>query len=150
MLVGVGFYASAILLTLLSASCMTVVSRIEAWLPSRPAVSVTLVFRPDYEPREDVLRRVALERGYEVAGGSFTINFDDKRPEWRFVAVALGKGPSAGKTMAANDPAVLHVGRRHQPVAHHDGKDRKCPEEIDVSVPLRRRLFRQGSRARPQ
>lgn len=102
-LVGVGFYASAILLTLLSASCMTVVSRIEAWLPSRPAVSVTLVFRPDYEPREDVLRRVALERGYEVAGGSFTINFDDKRPEWRFVAVALGKGKGYSLTELGNE-----------------------------------------------
>lgn len=98
-LVGVGFYAAAILLALLSASCMTLVSRLESWLPSRPAVAVVLWFHPDFEPREDVLRRVSLERGYEIAGGSFSINFENGRAEWRFVAVALGKGRGAPLTV---------------------------------------------------
>ncbi|RTL47703.1 MAG: MgtC/SapB family protein [Rhodocyclaceae bacterium] len=98
-LVGVGFYGAAILLTLLSATCMMWVSRIEGLLPSRPAVAVVLNFRQGFEPREEVLRRVAWERGYEIALGSFSINFVDGRPEWRFVAVALGKDKGAPLTV---------------------------------------------------
>ena len=98
-LVGVGFYAAAILLTLLSASCMMWVSRIEGWLPSRPAIAVELSFRKGFQPRSDVLERVARERGYQIAQGSFTINYQEGRPEWRFVAVALGKSQGASLTV---------------------------------------------------
>ncbi|HEY3432780.1 MAG TPA: MgtC/SapB family protein [Rhodocyclaceae bacterium] len=94
-LVGVGFYGAAILLTILSATCMMWVSRFEGWLPSRPAVAVVLTFRQGYQPRADVLSRVALERGYEIATGSFAISYDNGRPEWRFVAVALSKDKGA-------------------------------------------------------
>lgn len=90
-MVGVGLYEAAILLTVLSASCMILVSRVEGWLPSRPAVAVTMQFKPGFEPREDVLRRVARERGYDIASGSFTISFSDGRIEWRFVAIALSR-----------------------------------------------------------
>jgi putative Mg2+ transporter-C (MgtC) family protein len=88
-LVGVGFYASAILLTILAVVCMMWVSKLENWLPTHPAVAIVLRFRAGFEPREDVLRRVALERGYDVAGGSLTIGFEHGCAEWRFVAVAL-------------------------------------------------------------
>ena len=90
-LVGVGFYAAAILLTTLSAVSMMWISRLEGWLPSRHAVAIFIRFRKDFVPREHVLRRVAIERGYEIAGGSIAISFQDGQPEWRFVAVALGK-----------------------------------------------------------
>ena len=94
-LVGVGFYAAAILLTALSAGSMMYVSRLEEWLPSRPAVAVLMRFRRDFLPREDVLRRVALERGYEIAGKTLAISYQDGRPEWRFVAVALARRAAA-------------------------------------------------------
>ncbi len=90
-MVGVGFYGAAILLALLAASCMTVVSRLEAWLPSRPAVAITLGFRPGFAPRDDVLKRAALDRGYEIAWGTLRIEEKEGRPEWHFVAVALNK-----------------------------------------------------------
>lgn len=90
-LVGVGFYFAGLLLTILSALSMMWISRLEGWLPSRQAVAVFMRFRKDYVPHEDVLRRAALERGYEIAGGTIAISFQDGQPEWRFVAVALGK-----------------------------------------------------------
>lgn len=94
-LVGVGFYAAAILLTFLSAGSMLWVSKLEGWLPSHPAVAVVMRFREGYVPREDVLRRVALERGYEIAGGSVAIAYQEGRAEWHFVAVSLGKKAAA-------------------------------------------------------
>lgn len=90
-LVGVGFYGSAILLAMLSAGCMTVVSKLEGWLPSRHAVAITIRFSQGFVPREDALRAAALNRGYMIASGSMSISYQDRRPEWRFVAVALSK-----------------------------------------------------------
>lgn len=90
-LVGVGFYAAAILLALLSAACMIWVFRLESWLPSRAAVAITMQFMEGFEPREDALRKVALERGYEIAGGTLTISHKEGKTEWRFVAVALNR-----------------------------------------------------------
>lgn len=90
-LVGIGFYAAAILLTAVSVLCMTFVSKLEAWLPNRQALLVVLRFRPGFQPRQDVLARVAAERGYEIATGTLTIDFQNQRPEWRFVAVALSR-----------------------------------------------------------
>jgi putative Mg2+ transporter-C (MgtC) family protein len=94
-LIGVGFYASAILLALLSAGCMIGVSRIEQWLPARHAVAITLQFKRDFVPDEAELRRLARERGYVIATGSISISNVDGSLEWRFVAVALGRKSGA-------------------------------------------------------
>lgn len=87
-LVGVGFFAAAMLLALLSAVCMVWVSRLEAWLPSRQAVAVTLNFKPGFVPLQSALRDMALARGYDIAEGSISIAYADGAPEWRFVAIA--------------------------------------------------------------
>ena len=97
-MVGVGFYAAAILLTLLSAASMLWISRLEGWLPSHPAIAIVMQFRADYKPQLAVLKQVANERGYDIAEGSMTINFKDGKPEWHFVAIAQGK--DKGATMA--------------------------------------------------
>jgi len=104
-LIGIGFYAAGILLAVLSAVSMMWISRLEGWLPSRSAVALIMRFKKGFEPREEVLRRVALERGYEIAGGSIAIAYDNGRPEWHFVAVSLGKNVAAPITVLANELA---------------------------------------------
>ena len=94
-MVGVGFYLAAIGLALLSAGIMIYLSRLEGILPSRHAIAITLRFNPGFLPRETELRRLALERGYEIAGGSLTISNDHGVHEWRFVALALSKRSGA-------------------------------------------------------
>jgi len=94
-MVGIGFYASAMLLALLATGCMIWISKLEAWLPSRRAVAIVLRFNAGFLPDYEILRRIALKRGYEIANGSLSIGFQDGRPEWRFVAVALGKQSGA-------------------------------------------------------
>jgi putative Mg2+ transporter-C (MgtC) family protein len=90
-LVGVGFYAAAMLLSLLSAGCMMWVSHLEAWLPSRPAIAITVRFLPEHRPDDRQLAGALLERGYQIAPGSFAVQCGSGQVEWRFVAVALGK-----------------------------------------------------------
>lgn len=106
-LVGVGFYAAAIVLTFLSALCMMWVSRLESWLPSRPAISVTLEFRKDFVPQENTLRDVVYAHGYEVATGSFAIKSSSDRLEWRFVAIALDKRSGAAMNELASGLSTL-------------------------------------------
>ena len=106
-MVGVGFYAAAILLTLLSAVCMMWISRLEGWLPSRPAISVVLQFKENYPPSEEKLRHLARERGYEIASGTLSINFKDGKPEWHFVAIALGKDSGAPMSELAHELTVF-------------------------------------------
>lgn len=90
-LVGVGFYAAAMALALLSAMCMVWMSKLEAWLPSRQAVAMTLRFNAGYLPVEAALRSMASERGYDIAGGTITIALERGEQEWRFIAVARNR-----------------------------------------------------------
>ncbi|WP_317204768.1 MgtC/SapB family protein [Janthinobacterium sp.] len=94
-MVGIGFYLSAMGLAFLCAMSMIFLFRVEAWLPSRHAVAITMRFKKDYLPREDALRRIALSRGYEIAGGSLMIGSEAGLQEWRFVAIALSKHSGA-------------------------------------------------------
>ncbi len=90
-LVGIGFYPAAIVMALLSVTCMMWVSRLEDWLPSRQAVAIMLRFRKDFVPREEALGRMARERGYKIIRGTMSIRLEEGRPEWNFIAVALDK-----------------------------------------------------------
>jgi putative Mg2+ transporter-C (MgtC) family protein len=90
-MVGVGFYVAAIALALLSAICMTWISKLEMWLPSRQAVAVLLKFKENFVPDEKALRQVAHARGYVVAGGTIAISSSQSCAEWKFVAVALSR-----------------------------------------------------------
>lgn len=90
-LVGVGFYLAAFGLALLSAICMTWISKLEMKLPACIAVAVTLKFRENFVPNEKELRLATRARGYVVAGGSIAISSSQACVEWRFVAVALSR-----------------------------------------------------------
>ena len=104
---GVELYATAVMLSALSLLCMMWVSKLESWLPSRPAVAVSMTFAKGVKPDEALLRRVAHERGYDVAGGSFTIQYDNGCEEWRFVAVAHGQRKGASLTALSNELCTI-------------------------------------------
>nr|WP_038496970.1 MgtC/SapB family protein [Collimonas arenae] len=98
-LVGIGFYIAAISLTLLCTLCMIWVVKLERWLPSRAGVAVSVEFEKDFTPREDALRKVAFEHGYEIDGDSLTISSREKHAKWHFIAVAIDskKGTSVSE-----------------------------------------------------
>ncbi len=94
-MLGIGFYAAAMILALLSVVCMLWVSKLEAWLPTRHAVAIFLRFRKDFQPREQAVRAMADRRGYEVADGSVAIAMQGGQAEWRFVAIARAQSTAA-------------------------------------------------------
>ena len=106
-MVGVGFYMAAMGLAFFSAMIMIYLNRAVSLLPSRQAVAVTLRFKPGVRPQEEELRKQALERGYEIAGGSLTIGSDKGCQEWRFVALALANHAGAPLSSLATELSGL-------------------------------------------
>lgn len=106
-LVGIGFYLAAMGLAFLAAMIMIYLNRLETFLPSRHAVAVRMRFKNGFLPREDAIRTIALERGYEIAGSSLTISSDDGRQEWRFVALALSRKTGAPLSELARELAAF-------------------------------------------
>jgi putative Mg2+ transporter-C (MgtC) family protein len=98
-MVGVGFYPAAILLALLSAVSMMWVSRLENWLPSRPAVAVIIQFKKGFNPDETRLNESVKKYGYQMAGGSISISMKEGMIEWKFVAIAMDKDKGASMTV---------------------------------------------------
>nr|WP_315488415.1 MgtC/SapB family protein [uncultured Rhodoferax sp.] len=92
-LVGLGFFAAAIMLTLLLLALMMWAPKLEARLPSRRAMGVVLGFNPGFEPHESVLKTTIREWGYLVAEGSLNITATQKAVQWNFVMVALKSHP---------------------------------------------------------
>ncbi|CAN7484794.1 MgtC/SapB family protein [Pseudomonas sp. LjRoot71] len=92
----------------LGAGLMMWGAKLEARLPSRPAIAIVLRFAPGFvRPEEATLRRIARERGYVIAGGSFSVNFEQGQLEWRFVAVAVDGQKSARISDMADELAQL-------------------------------------------
>lgn len=90
-LVGVGFYAAAISLAVMSALVMMWVSKLEMWLPSRHAIAIDLHFTQGFMPSEDELSRAMQDIGYEIANGSLVIDSHSGKQRWHFAAIALLK-----------------------------------------------------------
>ncbi len=92
-LVGVGFFGAAIMLTVLLVALMMLGTKLEARLPSRRAMGVELGFAPGFEPQESQLKDTIRQWGYNVAEGSLNISTRQDSTRWNFVMVALRSKP---------------------------------------------------------
>jgi putative Mg2+ transporter-C (MgtC) family protein len=90
-LVGIGFYAAAILLSLLSALVMLWISKLENWLPTHHAISITLIYKQDFKPSEQDLKRDLKLAGYNIASGTFVVKANNGKSEWSFAAISRQK-----------------------------------------------------------
>lgn len=90
-LVGVGFYAAAILVTLLSSVLMIWGTKLENWLPARKAFAVSMQFKRGFMPEVDILRQAAADRGFELAAGSLEIDRKADQFIWRCLILVNGQ-----------------------------------------------------------
>lgn len=105
-LLGVGFYAAALLLALLCMLAMSMLHRLEAVLPGRSTLDVTLTFRPDEPPSLEFLAGIAQARGYRVLRDSMSVAFAERRPVWRFSIVALDRARATSPALLAEELAA--------------------------------------------
>lgn len=109
-LVGLGFYPAGIMLTILSVVFMMWGSKLEAWLPSRQAISVVLLFKSGFQLQESQLDELMGTRGYVVAKGSISSIYRHQQQEWQFVAISRGRGKcSSVIELSADLPALEGV-----------------------------------------
>ncbi len=90
-MVGMGLYPAAIFFTVGAIGCMTIVSKVEQHLPSRPAVTITLRFRAGFVPEIELIRQSAHLAGFSIQSQSIVISHQQGRTEWHFVMVAIDK-----------------------------------------------------------
>jgi putative Mg2+ transporter-C (MgtC) family protein len=102
-LLGAGFYPAALLLAVLCATCMSFLQRIEARLPGRASLDVTIKFREGHPPHMDDVVRIAESRGYRVLKESLTISFSDNQAVWRFGVVALERSRAVSSDHMADE-----------------------------------------------
>ena len=105
-LIGVGLYAAAVVLALAVRISMSLLHRLEARLPGRAALDVTLTFRPGFKPDLQEVAQIAQARGYQVLRDSVTITFADNQPVWRFGAVAMERSRALSPTLLADELSV--------------------------------------------
>jgi putative Mg2+ transporter-C (MgtC) family protein len=105
-LLGVGFYAAALLMAMLCMLSMSVLHGLEAKLPGRSTLEICLTFGPTGPPTFADLAQVAEARGYRVLKESLRITFTDSRPAWRFCVVALDRARAALPALLAQEIAA--------------------------------------------
>lgn len=105
-LLGVGFYAAAILLALLCMASMSLLHRLEAKLPGRSTLEVCLTFGAVGPPTFEELAAQAEAHGYRVLRDSLRITFSDSRPVWRFCVVALDRSRATSPVLLAAELAT--------------------------------------------
>lgn len=106
-LIGIGLYLSAILLTMMSVIFMMWGLRIESWLPSRPAVSIMLRFQKGHVATEKAVHDLLISFGYEIARGTVAIMQLGGQTEWRFIGVSLGRKQGASMIDLSNALGTL-------------------------------------------
>jgi putative Mg2+ transporter-C (MgtC) family protein len=105
-LLGVGFYPAALLMAVLCTLSMSVLQGLEASLPGRATLEVSLTFTPAGPPTFTELVEVAEARGYRVLQNSLRITFDHSQPVWRFCVVALDRSRATAPASLAEELAA--------------------------------------------
>jgi putative Mg2+ transporter-C (MgtC) family protein len=102
-LLGVGFYGAAVLLAVLCMLSMSLLRDVEAKLPGRATLDVSLTFQRGSTPSFELLFAAAEARGYQLLRESLTITFADQLSVWRFGAVALDRSRAASPALLAQE-----------------------------------------------
>jgi putative Mg2+ transporter-C (MgtC) family protein len=90
-LCGAGFYLAAIMLTLISSAVMIWGGKLEAILPSRQALAISLFFEPDHQPLMPDIQQLFANLGFSLGEGSISILHHADHEEWHFVIIANAK-----------------------------------------------------------
>lgn len=102
-LLGVGFYGAAVLLAVFCMLSMSLLRDVEAKLPGRTTLDVSLTFRVGSAPSFERLGAAAEARGYRLLPESLTITFADQLSVWRFGAVAQDRYRAASPALLAQE-----------------------------------------------
>lgn len=90
-LVGVGFYAAAIAITLLCVLCMLSINQMENRLPRRFSLFIVIRFKPEYQWTVQTLSAGLLRVGVRLHEDSIALNAGPDATEWSFLVSAQNR-----------------------------------------------------------
>ncbi len=102
-LVGVGFYVAAIMVTLCSLLMLMAVSRFEKYVPQKVSYSVALVFKEGAKPDEKTFREQCLADGFAIPPNGINISFKDNKLQWKYYAYSIPKKNQAQVSEISNN-----------------------------------------------
>jgi len=105
-LVGVGFYGAAITLALLCMASLSLLHRLESFLPRRSTLELSLGFGAGTLPDFDELATLARSRGYEVLRDSLVVTGEAGQVLWRVALVAVDRANAAAPSHLAHEIAT--------------------------------------------
>ena len=108
-LVGIGYYATAILMTFLATVGMHMLHRIEHLLPSHHELMVRLRFAKGITPLDAKLRHLVAENGYDLADATLSVIVEAGGVEWHFMATSRNKGTASTEKLAHDLASTIGV-----------------------------------------
>jgi putative Mg2+ transporter-C (MgtC) family protein len=75
-LVGTGFYLPSVGLTALFVVSLSIIPRLEHWLPARAPIAATMHFKAGYRPSKEEMDQFLTERGLSIPADSISIRHD--------------------------------------------------------------------------
>lgn len=105
-LLGVGFYAAALLLAVLCVASMSLMHPLESRLPGRMTLDLSLTFQPREAPDLNLVIALARSRGYRVLNDTLTITYADQQVVWRVSLVAPDKARALSPAALAAEMAA--------------------------------------------
>ncbi|MBI4966684.1 MAG: MgtC/SapB family protein [Rhodospirillales bacterium] len=107
-LIGVGFYAAAIIAALFSIAVMSGFHWVEIVLPHRSHVHLSLSYARAKRPDEAAILALVGPHGYEVGDWAFHLNQNGQRFEYQLVLTCRGPGRAAALARAlAEEPDLI-------------------------------------------
>lgn len=106
-MVGVGFYAAAVILAGLAMLSMTIGLEIQKHLPTKESFGVMLQFKQGPGPLESAVVARALEKGYVAQMSRLSISSEDGKMVWRFPLEAASGSVKGNRAELARELAAL-------------------------------------------
>ena len=104
-LLGAGFYASALVLAFLCALSMSLLHRVEQRLPGQSTLDVTVTFVTGVRPDLEEIAERASAHGYRVLRESLNITYDSGQLVWRFALIAVLRSQALSPSLLAHELA---------------------------------------------
>ena len=104
--VGIGFFPAAFVLTLLATVGMMILQRIELILPSHRELAVRVNFAKGKAPLDAEVRRFVTRHGYKIVDASLTITIEAGATKWHFLMFTRDR-KAAGAELFARELAMI-------------------------------------------
>ncbi|MGJ4881126.1 MULTISPECIES: MgtC/SapB family protein [unclassified Bradyrhizobium] len=94
-IIGIGFYGTALCATALSLAAMTLLGQVEKWLPHQTTLSLSVVYRHGLQPSEAELRECMRAYGFDVLDWCYEYSETKRQFHFELVLQAAGRFETA-------------------------------------------------------